>query len=79
MVEIRFSILTCREMSRLERQQFFSAAFPWRRRASFLVFLVSQGYLFLFDLKSIDCESPPQLCDVLFDVGDLHREVCKFL
>ena len=65
----------CRAMSRSDRQEYFSAAFPWTRRKHFLLFLVSQGYLCL--IVNIDCQQ--EECDVLFDVVDLHREICKFL
>ena len=63
----------CRAMSRSDRQEFFSAAFPWKRRKHFLLFLVSQRYLCL--IVNIDCHQ--EECDVLFDVVDLHREICK--
>ena len=69
----------CRAMSRVERQQFFSVAFPWSRRRSFLMFLVFQRYLLHSTERTSEPEYVPQPCDVLFDVEDLDREVCKFL
>ena len=66
-------------MSRVERQQFFSVAFPWSRRRSFLMFLVFQRYLLHSTERTSESEYVPQPCDVLFDVEDLDREICKFL
>ena len=69
----------CLTMCRSERQQLFSAAFPWCRRKSFVMFLVSQGYLYHSNLMTVDCERVPELCDTLFDVEDLDRVISKFL
>ena len=69
----------CRAMSRVERQQFFSAAFPWRRRRFFLMFLVFQRYLLHSTERTSESEYVAQPCDVLFDVEDIDREICKFL
>ena len=69
----------CRAMSRIERQEFFSAAFPWSRRKSFLLFLVSQGYLYDSSVVIVDCNRREEVCNVLFDVEDLDREICRFL
>ena len=69
----------CRALSPRERQEFFSVAFPWSRRKSFLLFLVCQGYLCHSSPKFDECNRPKEACDVLFDVEDLDREICRFL
>ena len=69
----------CRAMSRIKRQEFFSVAFPWSRRKSFLLFLVSQRYLYYSSVNIVDCNRREEVCDVLFDVEDLNREICRFL
>ena len=61
----------CLTMSRSERQQLFSAAFPWSRRKCFVLFLVSRGYLYHSSLRTVDCELSQEVCDSLFDVEDL--------
>ena len=70
----------CRGMSPTERQEFFSIAFPWRRRKFFLLFLVCQGYMYVSSVTAVGSKRPQKhSCDILFDVEDLHRETCKFL
>ena len=69
----------CLTLPRSERQQLFSAAFSWGRRKYFVLFLVSQVYLQYSNSRIIDCERPQEACDMLFDVEDLDREICKFL
>ena len=76
----------CR-MSRIERQEFFSALFPWTRRKWFALFLVSQGFLCIYeseylynsDIRIGVDKRHQQVCDMLFDVEDLHRMICRFL
>ena len=69
----------CRAMSRVDRQDLFSAAFPWNRRKSFLIFLVSQVYLCCSNITVVDCSRSQEHCDELFDVEDMDREICRFL
>ena len=65
-----------------ERRQVFSPAFRWNRRKSFVLFLVSQRYL-QYGVLSCNCQNNSDIfvveCDVLFDVEDLSRYICKFL
>ena len=76
-----------RPMSRIERQEFFSALFPWTRRKWFALFLVSQGFLCIYeseylynsDIRIGVGKRHQQVCDKLFDVEDLHRMICRFL
>ena len=71
----------CGAMSRKERQELFSVAFPWGRRKSFVLFLVCQGYIYCSSVRPIDGNRSrfEETCDILFDIEDLDREICKFL
>ena len=74
-----------RFMSRIERQEFFSAFFSLASSQVALLFLVSQGFLCIFECEySYDFDvgignRPQQTCDKLFDVEDLYRVICRFL
>ena len=66
-------------MSCNERLEVFSSAFAWNRRLFYVLFLVGQGYMAVnhtpFDIKQ---EGVPS-CDILFEVEDMSRYICKFL
>ena len=55
----------------------FATAFHWNRRKYFLLFLVKHCYLSVTHTIPNDYEVMP--CDVLFDVEDIDRIICKFL
>ena len=72
-------------MPREERRRIFAATFRWHHRRSFVLFLAAQGYLhgrieptdFQTCMDIVDSRVSP--CDILFDVEDLYRYICKFL
>ena len=67
-----------RHMSCERRQREFSVAFKWDRRKNFVMFLAGQCHLSC--CSSVDgFEREEMPCDVLFDVLDMSREICKYL
>ena len=67
-----------RHMSSESRQRVFSVALRWDRRKDFVMFLAMQCHLSY--CNSGDCfEWEEMSCDVLFDVLDISREICKYL
>ena len=66
-------------MSREQRRLHFAGGFKWSRRKYFTLFLVCQGYLNgSADLSSHKGHKLTP-CDLLFDIEDLDREICKYL
>ena len=75
-----------RDMPREERRQVFAVAFSWKRRIAFMLFLVNHGYLYSAsapsNYKDPDAANPigeVVPCDMIFDVEDIYRYICKFL
>ena len=66
-------------MTRDQRLLHVAVAFKWDRRKHFTLFLVCQGYL----QCSVDLSTHKghriSPYDLLFDIEDLDREICKFL
>ena len=71
------------KMSGEDRCRAFAPLFSWHRRQAFAVFLANQGYLLGSHVDRWGDGGQQQMqkqnCDVLFDVEDLYREVCKYL
>ena len=68
-----------------QRKEEFSIVFHWKRRRTFVLFLILQGYLQYSPSGSkgnqpcADCDDEEMPCDILFNVEDLSRYICLFL
>ena len=67
-------------MSCNERRRAFLIARAWHRRESYILFLVGQGYIMVAKRPDeVQQKLDFAFCDILFDVEDVSRYVCKFL
>ena len=67
-------------MSCNERRRAFLIALAWHRRESYILFLVGQGYIMVANRSDeVQQKFDFAFCDILFDVEDVSRYVCKFL
>ena len=72
-------------MDRGDRQKYFARAYSWKRRRSFVLFLVQHGYVYCpstctYSNFAMEVGGVGKArCDILFDVEDISRYVCTFL
>ena len=70
-----------RDMAADYRREVFGRAMRWYRRKYFVLFLVTQKYLYSrrYANEVDECFTGVLCCDAVFDVEDVTRHIVKFL